>query len=101
MEAYLDNAATTRAAEEVVKIVSDVMRNDYGNPSSKHIKGVDAENYIKSHQRLSQKHLSAVKRKYFLHQAEQNLITWRLSELPWQTGDAEIMFWSHQWNIPQ
>ena len=47
MEAYLDNAATTRAAEEVVKIVSDVMRNDYGNPSSKHIKGVDAENYIK------------------------------------------------------
>lgn len=47
MEAYLDNAATTRAAEEVVKIVSEVMLNDYGNPSSKHIKGVDAENYIK------------------------------------------------------
>lgn len=47
MEAYLDNAATTKAACEVVEIVSEVMTNDYGNPSSKHIKGLDAENYIK------------------------------------------------------
>ena len=47
MEVYLDNAATTRAAKEVVDMVSKVMLEDYGNPSSKHIKGVTAENYIK------------------------------------------------------
>ena len=48
MEVYLDNAATTRAAKEVVDMVSKVMLEDYGNPSSKHLKGVTAENYIKN-----------------------------------------------------
>lgn len=48
MEAYLDNAATTRAAKEVADTVSYVMLNDYGNPSSKHMKGVEAEKYIKN-----------------------------------------------------
>ncbi len=47
VEVYLDNAATTRAAKEVVEIVSKVMLEDYGNPSSKHTKGVEAEKYIK------------------------------------------------------
>lgn len=47
MEAYLDNAATTKAAKEVVAIVTEAMLENYGNPSSKHIKGVDAEHYIR------------------------------------------------------
>lgn len=47
MEAYLDNSATTKCAKEVVDTVVKVMTADYGNPSSKHIKGVEAENYIK------------------------------------------------------
>ncbi len=47
MEAYLDNAATTRAALPVVKVMESVLLDDYGNPSSKHIKGVEAERYIK------------------------------------------------------
>jgi len=48
MEAYLDNAATTRCSSEVVDTVAKVMREDFGNPSSKHMKGVVAENYIKN-----------------------------------------------------
>lgn len=47
MEAYLDNSATTKCAKEVVDTVVKVMQEDYGNPSSKHMKGVIAENYIK------------------------------------------------------
>ncbi len=47
MEAYLDNAATTKCADEVVDIVVKAMQADFGNPSSKHMKGVEAENYIK------------------------------------------------------
>lgn len=47
MEAYLDNSATTRVAPEVVETVSKVMLEDYGNPSSKHMKGVEAERYVK------------------------------------------------------
>ncbi len=47
MEAYLDNAATTRAFEEVGELVKKVMCVDFGNPSSLHGKGVDAERYIR------------------------------------------------------
>lgn len=47
MEAYLDNSATTRCYEEVADIVMKTMREDYANPSSMHLKGVEAENYLK------------------------------------------------------
>ena len=38
MEAYLDNSATTRCLESVADIVRKTMLEDYGNPSSKHLK---------------------------------------------------------------
>ncbi|MCM1495010.1 MAG: cysteine desulfurase [Bacteroides sp.] len=47
MEAYFDNAATTRVAEEVRKLVNQVMDADYGNPSSRHRMGLIAGQYIK------------------------------------------------------
>lgn len=47
MEAYLDNAATTPVFPEVREIMIKVMEEDYGNPSSKHTKGIAAEQYIK------------------------------------------------------
>ena len=47
MQAYLDNSATTKCAPEVVDVCVKVMSEDYGNPSSKHMKGVDAEKYIR------------------------------------------------------
>lgn len=46
-EIYLDNSATTCAYECVGDIVRKVMCADYGNPSSMHTKGVEAERYIK------------------------------------------------------
>ena len=47
MEAYLDNSATTRCYEEVRDIVVKTMMEDYGNPSSMHMKGVESEKYMK------------------------------------------------------
>ncbi len=47
MEAYLDHAATTRAFDEVGELVSHIMCTDFGNPSSLHMKGVEAERYIR------------------------------------------------------
>lgn len=47
MEAYLDNSATTKCSEAVKDIMVKVMMEDYGNPSSLHLKGVKAEEYIK------------------------------------------------------
>jgi len=47
MEVYLDNSATTKVFPEVVNLMAKVMLEDYGNPSSMHFKGMDAEGYIK------------------------------------------------------
>ena len=47
MEAYLDNSATTRAFEAVRDVVVRTMMEDYGNPSSLHKKGMEAERYVK------------------------------------------------------
>lgn len=47
MEVYLDNSATTRVLPEVAQLMTKVMCEDYGNPSSMHRKGVEAENYIR------------------------------------------------------
>ncbi len=47
MEAYFDNAATTAVFPEVRELMMKLMGEDYGNPSSLHGKGVQAEKYIK------------------------------------------------------
>lgn len=43
MECYFDNSATTRVYPEVAETMTKVMLEDFGNPSSMHIKGMDAE----------------------------------------------------------
>ena len=47
MEAYLDNSATTRVFPEVAELMTKIMCEDYGNPSSMHMKGVEAEQYLR------------------------------------------------------
>lgn len=48
MQIYLDNSATTRCFDSVRTLMSDIMDQSYGNPSSMHIVGIEAEQYIKS-----------------------------------------------------
>ena len=48
MEVYLDNSATTKAFDAVGDLVRKVMCEDYGNPSSLHRKGMEAEQYVRS-----------------------------------------------------
>ena len=47
MEVYLDNSATTRCFDEVTQLMTKIMCEDYGNPSSMHHKGVEAEQYLR------------------------------------------------------
>ncbi len=47
MEVYLDNSATTRTFPDVAELMSKIMCEDYGNPSSMHNKGVQAERYVR------------------------------------------------------
>ena len=47
MDVYFDNSASTRVSEKAIEIMLKTMREDYANTSAKHIKGVDAEKYVK------------------------------------------------------
>lgn len=47
MEAYFDNSATTRCYPQVAEIVVKTMTEDFGNPSAMHLKGVEAEKYVR------------------------------------------------------
>ena len=48
MEVYLDNAATTPVSKEAAQAVMRAMTVDYGNPSSKHMKGLEAERLVRT-----------------------------------------------------
>lgn len=47
MEVYFDNAATTRCGRRPAELMQRILLEDYGNPSSLHKKGMEAEAYIK------------------------------------------------------
>ncbi len=47
MEVYLDNSATTRCFDEVAQLTHKILCEHYGNPSSMHHKGVEAERYVR------------------------------------------------------
>lgn len=48
MEIYLDNSSTTRPYQTVCDKVAEVMKNNYGNPSSLHRLGIAAEKEVKA-----------------------------------------------------
>lgn len=57
MEVYLDNSATTRCLPGVAGLMTKIMCEDYGNPSSLHKKGVESEKYIRYARETIAKHL--------------------------------------------
>ena len=65
MEAYLDNSATTKVFPEVAALVTKLMCEDYGNPSSMHKKGVEAENYIKQAKQILAKLMKVNEKEIF------------------------------------
>ena len=57
MECYLDNAATTRPYDSVRQIMQETMDTGFGNPSSMHTKGVEAEEYVETARKMLAKSL--------------------------------------------
>lgn len=51
MKVYFDNAATTPINHEVVKIITDMMMNNYGNPSSIHALGRESKTMVEDARR--------------------------------------------------
>ena len=75
-EGYLDNSATTRAYPEVGDLVRKVLCEDYGNPSSMHRKGVEAEKYIKEAKETFAKLLKVQEKEIFSPPEVRKVIIW-------------------------
>lgn len=65
MEIYLDNSATTRCFDEVIDVMTKVYKEDYGNPSSLHFKGVEAEKYVKDAKDIIARNLKVNQKEVF------------------------------------
>ncbi len=64
-EIYLDNSATTKCFPEVAELMTKIMCEDYGNPSSMHLKGVESEKYIRYAKEVIAKNLKVSEKEIF------------------------------------
>lgn len=64
-EIYLDNSATTKCFPEVAELMTKIMCEDYGNPSSMHLKGVEGEKYIRQAKEVIAKNLKVTEKEIF------------------------------------
>ena len=55
---YLDNAGSTKARKEVIKIVSEILENDYANPDAIHGFGIEINKKIKKARKITADFLS-------------------------------------------
>lgn len=65
MQAYLDNSATTRCLDCVTEKMVKVMREDFGNPSSMHTRGVEAEQYVREAKEFFAKNLKVSEKEIY------------------------------------
>ncbi|MDT8717314.1 cysteine desulfurase [Clostridium sp. 19966] len=61
MQVYFDNSATTMPYDEVVEEIIDVMKNNFGNPSSAHKLGLIAEKKLNDSKEILAKTINALK----------------------------------------
>ena len=55
---YFDSAATTQVREEVILRVSEILRNEYGNPSSSHSYGQSSKSLLENFRKEIAKHFN-------------------------------------------
>ncbi len=78
MEAYLDNSATTRALDCVADVVVKTMTEEFGNPSSRHQKGVEAEKYLRDARETVAKTLKVQERDIYFTSGGTEADNWAL-----------------------
>ena len=75
---YFDNSATTAVFPEVREIMLRTLTEDFGNPSSMHMAGVEAEQYIKEAKRIIAKTLHAKEKEIFFTSGGTESNNWAL-----------------------
>ena len=76
-EIYLDNSATTRVCEKSAEKVLELMTQCYGNPSSLHKKGLEAQREVAHARQAVAVSLSAQPREIIFTSGGTERITWR------------------------
>lgn len=90
-EVYFDNSATTRVFDSVRDVMVEAMTSDYGNTSSRHMKGVEAERYIREAREEIAGSLKVKERRSFLPPAERSPTIWPSSAPPWLPEERETI----------
>lgn len=67
MEIYLDNSATTKPYDEVIEVMSKSMKESYGNPSSLHRIGIEAEKKLNEAREYISKTINCSKEEIFFN----------------------------------
>ena len=75
---YFDNSATTAVYPEVREIMLRTLTEDFGNPSSMHMAGVEAERYMKDARRIIAKTLHAKEKEIFFTSGGTESNNWAL-----------------------
>ena len=101
MEVYFDNSATTRCYDSVKDIVVKAMTEDFGNPSAMHLKGVEAEKYIKNSAESLARLLKVQEKEILFTSGGTESDNWLSSGRLWQINEAEIILSPPQWSIRQ
>ena len=65
MEAYLDNSATTKVCEKSIEAMVNCMRENWGNPSSLHMAGINADAVLQQAREEIARLLSCGKKEIF------------------------------------
>ena len=84
MKVYLDNAATTRVDDKVLKAMLPYFNTHYGNASSMHLEGGEAKKALELSRKTIAKSLSANTREIYFTSGGTESNNWALKGLFWQ-----------------
>ena len=82
-EVYFDNSATTRVFDSVRDVMVEAMTSDYGNTSSRHMKGVEAERYIREAREEIAGSLKVKEKEIIFTSGERSPTIWPSLAPPW------------------
>ena len=93
---YLDNAATTRVDEKVLKAMLPYFTEDYGNASSPHLEGNKAKQALEKARRIIAKSINAKPSEIYFTSGGTESTNWALKGLFWknqklQTGKNHLV----------
>ena len=86
-EIYLDNSSTTRQYDEVTSLMATIASTKYGNPSSLHTKGIEAERLVSASRETIADLLGVRPSEVYFTSGGTESITWRSLDTLRQTPE--------------